>query len=822
MRPSYRAAALVALAVFALYAATLAPSSALWDASEYITAAYVLGIPHPPGNPLFVLVGNVVTHLPLPGTSVAVRVNLLAALCSAVAAGVWFLVTERVLTGWLAARWQRLAGATAAALLGATAFTVWNQSVVNEKVYTVSLAIFAVVAWLTVQWCDDPEGRVADRRLLLIAYLLGLGYANHPAGLLPLPAVGIAVLLRRPQTLLRARLLLAGAGLFALGLTPFATQPIRAAYHPAINEGDPTGCVDGIGWACTFSATTWQRLKANIDREQYGKPALSERQAPFTAQLGMWWLYFRWQWLRDAYGEHDTLQRVLGVLFLALGVLGGWVHWRRDRRSFVFLAPLVATLTVALAFYLNFRYGYSQAPHLGDTVPREVRDRDYFYLWSFSTWSVWAALGLVACWHAAAEGLAARIGWARAGRGGTDPGGDGTMTRADGREGSVAVGGGPPRPAAAARQDVAAARGAAHSAPPSAAALPGRRAWLLASPVLLLALVPLAGNWTQAPRIGETVARDFARDLLNSVEPYGILVTAGDNDTFPLWYAQEVEGIRRDVTVAVTSLLNTDWYARGLIRRPVYEYDAANGPAVYRGRAWPKPTEPVLDMSIAEADAVPPYVVLPGPQLFVQDSLRAVVDPRRLPYGVLERADVLVLRMIRDNAGERPIYFARTMGGYPHALGLERYTLSQGLARKLLPREPDTGRDTLYLPGDGYFDVARTRALWRDAFRGPEAIARRGEWVDRASVGIPLSYVDTGLTLASALAQTGRDSLVPSILARVERVAGATRTLELLRGAQPLQPEVRSDVPRGREVPVRPPDDGGAAGRDGGDSGRVP
>ena len=59
-----------------------------------------------------------------------------------------------------------------------------------------------------------------------------------------------------------------------------------------------------------------------------------------------------------------------------------------------------------LIYYLNFKYGYSQAPELGDTVEREVRDRDYFYLWSFSAWSVWAALGLVFVW----ESVAALIG----------------------------------------------------------------------------------------------------------------------------------------------------------------------------------------------------------------------------------------------------------------------------------------------------------------------------------------------------------------------------------------------------------------------------
>jgi hypothetical protein len=288
-RPSYLAAAIVAGLVFLLYVITLAPSTAMWDTSEYIAAAYDFGLPHPPGNPFFIILGRFFAILPI-APNVAMRINILAALCSAGAAGMWFLVTERVLVGWLVERWQRIVGGSLAALIGATAFTVWAQSVVNEKVYTVSLLGLALVSWLIVRWCGEPDGRIPDRLLVLIAYLSGLGYANHMAGFLALPAVAVAVIVLRPRTLLRWKLLLAIAGALMLGMTPFLTQPLRAARFPGINEGEPTGCATAIGVGCTFSNATYERFMYNFNRGQYGKPALSDRQAPISAQIGMWWL----------------------------------------------------------------------------------------------------------------------------------------------------------------------------------------------------------------------------------------------------------------------------------------------------------------------------------------------------------------------------------------------------------------------------------------------------------------------------------------------------------------------------------------------------
>src|SRR5438876_11695822 len=128
-RPPYPMAAAVVLGTLLLYVATLAPTTQFWDTSEYIAAAYVLGIPHPPGNPLFTPIAHTWGLLPL-AAAYAERINLLAAVTSAVAAGCWFLVGERWMRSWVPARLPRHLAAVAGALSAATAVTVWNQAVV--------------------------------------------------------------------------------------------------------------------------------------------------------------------------------------------------------------------------------------------------------------------------------------------------------------------------------------------------------------------------------------------------------------------------------------------------------------------------------------------------------------------------------------------------------------------------------------------------------------------------------------------------------------------------------------------------------------------
>ena len=727
--PSYGIAALVAAGVLALYLVTLAPSTAMWDTSEYIAAAYTFGLPHPPGNPLFVIVGRMFSILPVAPT-VAQRINVLAALSSAASAGLWFLVTEQILGAWLTERWLRVAGAVFAAIAGATAFTVWNQSVVNEKVYTVSLAGIALVSWLAIRWSNRPGGARADRLLVLMAYLCGLGYANHMAGMLPAPAIVLAVLLRRPAVFLRPGLVVACLAALVLGVSPFATQPIRAAYFPALNEGEPTACRTTLALSCTMSEGTYNAFMYNFNRGQYGKPALSDRQASFTQQVGMWWLYFKWQWLRDPDATAPFVQALLAAAFLVLGLIGAWTHYSRDRKTFWYFGALMFTTTLLLIYYLNFKLGASQDPSAQQD--HEVRDRDYFFIWSFSAWGVWAALGLAYAW----ESIAALVG---------------TRQRRVGKANVVE---------------------------------PTQRGWITASPLLLLALVPLGGNWSSASRAHHTATRNVAADLLNSVEPYGVLVTVGDNDTFPLWYAQEVEGVRRDVVVANTSLLNTDWYVRQLIRRPIFTYDAAKGPAIYRTQHWQKPTLPPLHMTMADADAVPEYYELQGPMRFNSGPFHATIDPRNLQYGVLQRADALVLRMIQDSWAERPIYFARSAGGYPRSLGLENYVLTQGLASKLFVPPATGSRDTVFVQGDGWLDVARTKALWDSVFSGYASVIEEGRWIDRPSASMPALYIFAGAELADALRAQGDATDANRIFATTRRVATSVRLDDLARALE--------------------------------------
>jgi len=746
--PPYLHALAAGGVLFLLYVLTLAPTTWFWDTSEYIATAHILGLPHPPGNPLFVVVGKVWSLLLAPlGLSVAIRLNLFAAATSAAATGFFYLVAHRVLQGWIEGLREEgrevgmgsrlpLVGAWAGALLAGTAFTVWNQSNVNEKVYTVSVLVIAAVSWLTLLWVDRKEEPGSGRYLVLALYLMVLGSTNHLMSMLPAPALLLVVLRESPRSLLDLRLLSRGALAVLLALSFNFFLPIRSELQPRINEGEPICTSLGSAAVAVYSLgrTGCRELAANLTREQYGKPSVFQDPTsnPFspeargagllTHQFLNFFQYFDWQWARGvAVSEVPGNARLpFSLLFLTLGFWGLLVARWSHRSHLLYLGVLTATMTLGLVSYLNFKYGYSLAPASVDRLLREVRERDYFFIGAFHLWGFLAGMGLVAAWRWTAGGESAE------------------------RRGS--------------------------------------RGYALASPILGLALVPLILNWGWASRSGDHSARDWAYNLLQSVEPYGILFTNGDNDTFPLWYLQEVEGVRQDVTVIVGQYLYTQWYPRQLRlhSEPGNQrlFREEEGAGVYL--PVPAPTRAITTLSDAELAGI-------GSVTLSQEVTVSLGSVLALQYPAgfqLTRGDQIALAIIQDSIDERPIHFAST-GGLARDLGLEGETVRHGLTLRLrrarLGEEEGLVRLSELL-GSELLDFDRTLVLAEEVFQY-RGLEERAIWTDRSTLNIPWHFYYLYLQLAEASIQLELGEEIENrLLDRADRFAltarGGSRALQ--------------------------------------------
>jgi hypothetical protein len=247
--------------------------------------------------------------------------------------------------------------------------------------------------------------------------------------------------------------------------------------------------------------------------------------------------------------------------------------------------------------------------------------------------------------------------------------------------------------------------------------------------VVCLAAVPLnmaAENWDDHDRSGRYATVAHAKNYLNSCAPDAILFTFGDNDTFPLWYAQEVEGVRRDVRVVNLSLLSGDWYIDQMKRR-AYEapavpisftkdqYHTGKRDVVLVDRhdktynlkdvmAYVASDQPHTKQRTGGgtlADVIPStrvYVPVDKEKVLANGTVQpedadSIVDRLEitLPKSLLYKNDLMVLDIIATNNWERPIYFGIGMGTESF-LGFEKYFQLEGAAFRLVPienREPE-------------------------------------------------------------------------------------------------------------------------------------
>lgn len=205
-------AAAVWLTAFVIYGMTRAASVSYWDCGEFIASSYILGIPHPPGTPFYIIVGRIFSMIAFT-EDIPARLNLLSGICSAFATMFAYLSGVRILRFWFSdsksvySRVLLYAGAVCGTLFLAFGRTNWGNSV-EAEVYGMSMMIMMGILWLTLIYFDNRGTQLSEKILVLVVYLAFLGIGVHMTTFLILPVAALVFILKK-ETPLRAWFLLA-------------------------------------------------------------------------------------------------------------------------------------------------------------------------------------------------------------------------------------------------------------------------------------------------------------------------------------------------------------------------------------------------------------------------------------------------------------------------------------------------------------------------------------------------------------------------------------------------------------------------------------
>ena len=663
----------VAIAVFAVtlivYMLTQARTLSFWDSGEYATCTSILGVPHPPGNPFYIILGRALIAMFGGIFSHAIIAAFMSGLMSALAVMFTYLITVQ-LTSMLKIRyWEAIFAGVVAALYTAFSFTFWMNAI-EAEVYSGLVFFINIIIWLTLYWVQRARDFHYQNILLLIVYLFFLGFCVHQTSLQIAPAVlfivvyplflsgirkdnfwlkfigyGVALILAyyiagligkgmgiddfdkwgfalmtfillfiELYDVFDKRVWIIGILLVIAGLSSHLYLMVRAADRPFINEGHPS---------------TIQMFQDYVLRKQYGVTSMFERRGNLiTHQLGYHFLrYFGWQWFNA-----ETLARwfkipaaavaAIANIFIAVtGFFGAIFHARKNKHSFFYFLSIFFCTTLLMVFVMNLSSG-------------EVRDRDYFFVVGYNMWAIWLGIGSLALLY--------------------------LFRKKSLRYALVVI-------------------------------------------LLLLPVFNMVSQYRVHDRSREFIALDYGLNFLNSLEKDAIIFTNGDNDTFPIWYAQAVEdpyskehitpavgtfptsnsqaaiakamefknkelkGIRKDVTVANLSLLNTPWYIKQLRDREGVLFSWSDEQIDH--------LQPALLNTTVNFSAGDPA----GEQNFSIFFAETPRFRRTEPY--YRVSDLAVIQLIKDNYGKRPIYFAVTCESY---IGFDDYLRNEGMVNRLV------------------------------------------------------------------------------------------------------------------------------------------
>ena len=614
-----------------VYGLTVEPTASLWDCPEFITCGYKLEIGHPPGAPFFMLLANLFSQLASEPSQVALMVNLLSALLSAGCILFLFLTITHLARKLICPTGNSLyipkvITIEACGLVGALAYTFSDTfwfSAVEAEVYAFSSFLTALMFWLILKWEKEADRPRSDHWIILIAYITGLSIGVHLLCLLCLPAMSFVVYFRKTKritilgmlgTLVAGALLLAIIlfgiipGVIKMGVYVFLlTIVLIIAYYKVRRRllKLSLACLLMIlaGYSsygviiiranacppmCENEPKTVSTLGSYLNREQYGETLLypriySARHAKayedwlgdikhqdgvptktenlrffMTYQVNfMYWRYFLWnfvgrqnniqghgevehgnwitgfRWIDDWLLDCDTSKlpsdlkenkghNVFYALPLLLGLLGIIWQWQRGlegHKQLLIVSFLFIMTGLAIVVYLN-------------QTPLQPGERDYAYAGSFYAFAIWIGLGTAAVWETLLQLLPK--GWR-------------ADTPAEGKTSPL------------------------HHMDKMGVGLS-----ILAGAVCLLVPIQMASQtWDDHDRSGRYTCRDLGQNYLMTMQDEGkpIIFTNGDNDTFPLWYNHEVEGVRTDTRDCNLEYLQTDWYIDQM-KRPAYESPA--------------------------------------------------------------------------------------------------------------------------------------------------------------------------------------------------------------------------------------------------------